>query len=62
MFYNDNKEQDFHSLSGRGKQYVAPCINITAMETVHLMAASGPEATIEDINYDKDLTQDIDDQ
>lgn len=62
MLYNYNKEQECHSLSGRGKQYVAPRINITVMETMHLMAASGPEATIEDINYGRDLTEDIDDQ
>ena len=62
MLYNYNKEQEFHSLSGRGKQYVTPRINITAMETVHLMADSAPKATIEDIKYGEGLTEDIDDQ
>ena len=27
MLYNYTKEQEFHSLSGRGKQYVTPRIN-----------------------------------
>ena len=62
MLYNYNKEQEFHSLSGRVKQYVTPRINITAMEIVHLMAASGPKATIEDIKHGEDLTGEIDDQ
>lgn len=62
MLYNYNKDQEIHSLSGRGKQYVTPRINITAMETMHLMAGSDPEATIEDINYGGDLTNEIDDQ
>lgn len=62
MLYNYTKEQEFHSLSGRGKQYVTPRINITAMETVQLMAGSDPKATIEDIHYEGNLTDEIDDQ
>ena len=62
MLYNYNKDQEFHSLSGRGKQYVTPRINITAMETMHLMAGSDPEANIEDIKHGGDLTEEIDDQ
>lgn len=62
MLYNCNKEQEFHSLSDRGKQYVTPRINITAIETVHLMAGSDPKATIEDIHYGENLTDEIDDQ
>lgn len=62
MLYNYNKEQEFHSLSDRGKQYVTPRINITDMETMQLMAGSDPKATIEDIKYGEDLTEDIDDQ
>ncbi len=62
MLYNYNKDQEIHSLSGRGKQYVTPRINITAMETMHLMAGSDPEATIEDIHYGGGVTDEIDDQ
>lgn len=35
---------------------------ITAVETTHLLAASGPEASVQDINYGGGLTDDIDDQ
>lgn len=48
--------------TNRSKKYVAPCISIIAVETVTLLAGSGPDASIEDINYGGGLTDDIDDQ
>lgn len=48
--------------TNRSKKYVTPCVSIIAVETVTLLAGSGPEASIEDINYGGGLTDDIDDQ
>lgn len=48
--------------ANQSKSYVAPCINIIAVETATLLAGSGPDASIEDINYGRELTDDIDDQ
>ena len=48
--------------ANRSKKYVAPCISIIAVETATLLAGSGPDASIEDINYGRELTDDIDDQ
>ncbi|WP_089367317.1 hypothetical protein [Prevotella jejuni] len=48
--------------ANRSKKYVTPCISIIAVETATLLAGSGPEASIEDINYGGDLTNEIDDQ
>ena len=48
--------------ANRSKKYVTPCTSIIAVETVTLLAGSGPEASIEDINYGGGLTDDIDDQ
>ena len=49
-------------LANQSKNYVAPCINIIAAETATLLAGSGSDASIEDINYGRELTDDIDDQ
>lgn len=62
MFHKKEDGQTCGVLANQSKSYVAPCINIIAVETATLLAGSGPEASIEDINYGKDLTDDIDDQ
>lgn len=48
--------------ANRSKKYVTPYISIIAVETATLLAGSGPDASIEDINYGRELTDDIDDQ
>lgn len=54
--------QTCQALASRNKRYIVPRISITAVETTHLLAASGPEANVQDINYGGDLTGEIDDQ
>lgn len=62
MFQKKEDGQTCGVLANQSKSYVAPCINIIAAETATLLAGSGPEASIEDINYGGDLTNEIDDQ
>ena len=62
MFQKNEDAQMFGVSSNRSKKYVTPCISIIAVETAILLAGSGPEASIEDINYGRELTDDIDDQ
>lgn len=62
MFQKNEDGQMCGVSANRSKKYVTPCISIFAVETVTLLAGSGPEASIEDINYGGDLTDDIDDQ
>ena len=62
MFQKNEDGQMCGVSTNRSKKYVAPCINIIAAETATLLAGSGPEASIEDINYGGDLTGEIDDQ
>lgn len=62
MFHKKENGQTCEVLANRSKNYVAPCISIIAVETATLLAGSGPEASIEDINYGGELTNDIDDQ
>lgn len=62
MFHKNEDAQMCGVLADRSKSYVAPCINIIAAETATLLAGSGPDASIEDINYGRELTDDIDDQ
>ena len=62
MFHRKENSQTCGVLANQSKSYVAPCINIIAVETATLLAGSGPEASIEDINYGGGLTDDIDDQ
>lgn len=62
MFHRKENSQTCGVLANQSKSYVAPCINIIAVETATLLAGSGPEASIEDINYGGDLTGEIDDQ
>ena len=62
MFHKNEDGQTCGVLANRSKNYVAPCISIIAVETATLLAGSGPDAGVEDINYGKDLTDDIDDQ
>lgn len=62
MFHKKENGQTCEVLANRGKKYVTPCISIFAVETATLLAGSGPDASIEDINYGRDLTDDIDDQ
>lgn len=54
--------QTCQAVASRNKRYIVPRISITAVETTHLLAASGPEASVQDINYGGDLTGEIDDQ
>lgn len=62
MFHKKENGQTCEVLANRSKKYVTPCISIIAVETVTLLAGSGPDASIEDINYGGELTDDIDDQ
>ena len=62
MFQKNEDGQMCGVSTNRSKNYVAPCISIIAVETVTLLAGSGPDASIEDINYGGDLTGEIDDQ
>lgn len=62
MFQKNEDGQMCRVSTNRSKKYVTPCVSIIAVETVTLLAGSGPEASIEDINYGGDLTDDIDDQ
>lgn len=62
MFQKNEDGQTCGVLANQSKSYVAPCINIIAAETATLLAGSGPDASIEDINYGGGLTDDIDDQ
>lgn len=62
MFQKNEDGQMCGVSANRSKSYVAPCINIITVETAIILAGSGPDASIEDINYGRDLTDDIDDQ
>lgn len=62
MFQKNEDGQMCGVSTNRSKKYVTPCVSIIAVETVTLLAGSGPEASIEDINYGGDLTNEIDDQ
>lgn len=62
MFHKNEDGQMCRVSTNRSKNYVAPCVSIIAVETATLLAGSGPDASIEDINYGKELTDDIDDQ
>ena len=55
-----------HNLSSNSspsrKPYIAPCVMVeTLTEDVNFLAASGPNAGIEDIKYGGDLSSTIDD-
>ena len=54
--------QTCQALASRNKRYIVPRISITVVETTSLLAASGPEAGVQDINYGGELTDEIDDQ
>jgi len=62
MFHKKEDGQTCEVLANRSKKYVTPCISIFAVETATLLAGSGPDASIEDINYGRELTDDINDQ
>ena len=62
MFQKNEDGQMCRVSANRSKKYVTPCISIIAVETATLLAGSGPDASIEDINYGRELTDDIDDQ
>lgn len=62
MFQKNEDAQMCGVSTNRSKKYIAPCVSIIAVETATLLAGSGPEASVEDINYGRDLTGDIDDQ
>ena len=62
MLLKNKHKQISQLLASHGKKYIAPCINILYVEVTPLLAASGPEASVEDIHYGGDLTGDVDDQ
>ena len=62
MFQKNEDGQMCGVSANRSKKYVTPYISIIAVETAILLAGSGPDASIEDINYGRELTDDIDDQ
>ncbi|WP_424036034.1 hypothetical protein [Prevotella melaninogenica] len=62
MLFKNKHEQISQLLASHGKKYIAPCTSIISVEVTPLLAASGPEASVEDINYGGDLTGDVDDQ
>lgn len=62
MFQKNEDAQMCGVSANRSKKYVTPCISTIAVETATLLAGSGPDASIEDINYGRELTDDIDDQ
>lgn len=62
MFQKNEDAQMCGVSTNRSKKYVTPCVSIIAVETATLLAGSGPDASIEDINYGRELTDDIDDQ
>lgn len=62
MFQKNEDGQTCGVSANRSKKYVTPCISIIAVETATLLAGSGPEASVEDISYGGELTDDIDDQ
>ena len=62
MFQKNEDGQTCGVLANQSKKYVTPCISIIAVETATLLAGSGPDASVDDINYGGGLTDDIDDQ
>ena len=62
MFQKNEDAQMCGVSANRSKKYVTPCISIIAVETATLLASSGPDASVDDINYGGGLTDDIDDQ
>lgn len=63
MCYEDgNKLERCLFMASKKKEYVAPHTHAIFIEVVNLLAASGPEAGVQDINYGGDLSEDIDDQ
>ncbi|MBF1415565.1 MAG: hypothetical protein HXN33_08310 [Prevotella histicola] len=62
MFQKNEDGQMCGVSANQSKKYVTPCVSIIAVETVTLLAGSGPEASVEDISYGGDLTGEIDDQ
>jgi len=62
MFHKKDVGQTCEVSANRSKKYVTPCISIIAVETATLLAGSGPDASVDDINYGGGLTDEIDDQ
>lgn len=63
MCYDDeNKLERCLFMASKKKEYVAPHTHAIFIEAVNLLAASGPEASVQDIDYGGDLSEDIDDQ
>ena len=63
MCYEDgNKLERCLFMASKKKEYVAPHTHAIFIEAVNLLAASGPEASVQDIDYGGDLSEDIDDQ
>lgn len=64
MFYDDgNKLERCLFVASKKKEYVAPHTHAIFIEAVNLLAASGPEASVHDIDYGGNLyEEDIDDQ
>lgn len=64
MCYDDeNKLETCLFTASKKKEYVAPHTHAIFIESVNLLAASGPEASIDDIKHGGDINdEDIDDQ
>ena len=64
MCYDDeNKLERCLFVASKKKEYVAPHTHAIFIEAVNLLAASDPEAGVDDIKYGGDLyEEDIDDQ
>lgn len=55
-------DKQFSSCTQQRKTYIAPCITVEPLiEEANFLAASGPNAGIEDIRYGGDLSSPIDD-
>lgn len=64
MCYDDgNKLETCLFMASKKKEYVAPHTHAIFLESVNLLAASDPEASVHDIDYGGDINdEDIDDQ
>lgn len=62
MFHKKEDGQTCEVSANRSKKYATPCISIIAVEKATLLAGSRPEASVNDIKYGGDLTEEIDDQ
>lgn len=63
MFCNDGIKLEISLFIVSKKKYVAPHTHVNFIESVYLLEASDPEASVHDIDYGGDINdEDIDDQ